>query len=330
MPSFPYLTADKEFVACNQCDGRVTESLHQRDRNGLPVQAEICKRCGLIYLNPRMIPTWYDRYYQEEYRQQMARFKGRKLAGNDSEKSFVQSTRHGSALARRFSHVWQKGLTVEVGSSVGGVLNGIRSGIGCEVLGIEPSPLEAEEANKRGIRTFNSSIETLKEEVPVAANILCTQSLNHLLDPRFFLRWAHAHLAPHGRLILEVMNFRHVFTHFGWIQRAIQIDHTYMFVPEVLESFVAAAGFKTLLVEADENKSPADLNAQKKEGLPVYHMTLVAERTAQVPFSSPIREYYPQVRASLAQLPNSRWRYTWRSRVVRKLHKWRLIRDSSL
>jgi SAM-dependent methyltransferase len=318
---FPYSTADYQSVPCNLCLGTELELLNSRDRNGLPVKTCICKRCGLIFINPRMTPQWYDQYYQQEYRAQMARFRGKAPEARDEEVMFQRSTRHGVGLATRFKEHWARGLTVEVGSSVGGVLDGIKQTLSVDVLGIEPSPSESKYANEHGIRTFTNSIESFAEPLAGVTNILCTQSLNHFQNPRFFLEWSHANLQDNGRLILEVTNFRHVFRNFRWMPRAIQIDHTYMFVPEVLANFVEFAGFDILAVDSDETKSAAEIASNKSAGLPRVHVRIIAAKTPRKPFedTSLIKAQYPQVRRSLQEVPASTLSYLWNF----GLRKWR-------
>jgi SAM-dependent methyltransferase len=319
MNSFPYATADYETVPCNLCNGSEVEVIARRDRNGLPVQSCLCKHCGLIFISPRMTAKWYGEYYRDEYRAQMSRFKGEPPRQPDYEGMFASSTRHGVALAEEFRAECLPGLTLEVGSSVGGVLNGFRRVLGVDVVGIEPSPGESAFANERGIQTFPALIEQFREPIPPAANVICTQSLNHLLDPRFFLRWAHERLATEGRLLLEVMNFRHVFAQFGWMPRAIQVDHTYMFVPEVLRAFVEAAGFDLLRMTSLENATKQEIKAARRKGLPIYHTSLVAKKSARTPFSGPIPNQSEAVAASLRSLPDSALVYFWRD----GFRKWR-------
>jgi SAM-dependent methyltransferase len=308
---FPYATADHENVSCNFCGRNDAEKLHDRDRNGLHVQSVICKHCGLIYISPRMTNAWYGRYYEVEYRAQMARFKNKPLTPQDNAALFKKATQHGRTLAAQLRDHWSRGLTVEVGSSVGGVLNGIREEIGVNVMGIEPSPDETAEANSRGIKTYCALIESFKEPIPLASNILCSQSLNHFLNPRYFFAWSHRHLVDDGKLVLEVMNFRHVFRHFRWMQRAIQVDHTYMFVPEVLEQFVTHAGFNVVKLEVGEKLSKAEIKQLKKVAMPIFHILLVAEKTSRQPFQQPERIFaqYSPVMESLRGLPNSEFRY---------------------
>jgi SAM-dependent methyltransferase len=308
---FPYATAAREAVPCNLCGGVQVDVLDLKDRNDLDVRTCLCTFCGLIYLSPRMTPFWYGQYYEKEYRAQMARFKKRALAAPDHDRAFAENTRHGEALARRLEAHLRPGLTVEVGSSSGGVLRGFHNVLGGDSFGIEPSPDESGEANARGIRTACCPIESFADPLPPATQILCTQSLNHLLDPRYFLAWAHAHLAPEGRLVIEVMNFRYVFRRFGWCRRAIQIDHTYMFVPEVLAEFVQQAGFDLRFIEDAESLSSAELKIARRAGLPGFHTRLVAVKAARAPFPAESRpaRLYIQVRESLDSLRNSRLLY---------------------
>ena len=324
MTKFPFETAEHEAVACNLCGSDQAKTLRNRDRNGLNVTTSICRRCGLIYINPRMIPRWYTEYYNQEYRAQMARFKGKPVVGHDYDSMFRNSTKHGVALAGLFRQYWEPGLTVEVGSSVGGVLNGIRQTFDLDVIGIEPASSECDEANARGVKTFNASIESFNGNLVPAANIICTQSLNHFLDPHYFFSWAYERLRPNGRLVLEVMNFRHVFRHFRWMPRAIQIDHTYMFVPEVLTAFAELAGFEILAIDSAEHKTIAEIKAIKKSGLPGFHVGIVAKKTNHTPFSGKIKEQFQEVQSSLDAVPES-FAWYFLKFGLKKLFKTRIV-----
>jgi hypothetical protein len=314
--SFPYHTADYEQVPCNLCGRDNVEVINTRDRNGLKVQSCICKYCGLIYVNPRMTPRWYGEYYKTEYRLQMARFRKMPAALPDFNEMFCKSAAHGIELAVTFQNYWRKGLTVEAGSSVGGVLHGVRQELGVEVLGIEPSPEESAHANRQGIKTYTSLVENFRDELPPVANFVCTQSLNHFLDPRYFMAWAHRHLAMDGLLILEVMNFRQVFRRYGWMRRAIQIDHTYMFVPETLANFVQAAGFEILHLDSGEGAG----KRTKRDTLPGMHIRIAAGKLDRTPFSDSniITQEYASITRSLNKVPVRPFRYFMKDR----LKKW--------
>jgi hypothetical protein len=257
-----------------------------------------------------MTEQWYAQYYVREYREQIARFKLQPVQQPDYPSLFARARKHGFALAKLFEGTLRPGLSLEVGSSVGGVLKGFQDVLNCDLIGIEPSPGESDYANQQGIKTFATTMESFHETIPAAENIVCTQSLNHLLNPRFFFQWSHEHLQTGGHLILEVMNFRHAVANFAWLPRAVQVDHTYMFVPEVLASFVEAAGFDIVSTESHEHKTPEEIRKLKSLGLPPYHVIVLAQKSARTPFAdrSKIKPLYPQVRESLRVIPMSRWK----------------------
>lgn len=308
---FPYRQATTELIACNFCGETAFKILAHHDRNNLCVQTVMCRRCGLIFINPRMTKSWYQRYYEEEYREQMARFKGLdRIKQYTVDVQFKKAYQRGLRLAQLFKDFLRSGLTVETGSSDGGVLAAFRDKLGVPVLGIEPSPEDTHYAESQGVSTFGGMFEDLKETIPPAANILALRSLNHLLDFSGFLAWSHQQLAPGGRLVLEVMNFLEVARHYGYRCRAIQIDHVYMFTPRSLHRFVEGSGFR-ILTEGFDRKG--------------HHMYLVAEKDASrnpLDRSLITSQWFQEAQAEITALPNSRLKYFFRFGLKRYLTIW--------
>lgn len=295
---FPYEKMDKEDIPCNFCGGLDFDALCDTDRNGLPVRTVLCKRCGLIFINPRMTKKWYAKYYEEEYRAQMARFKGLdRVVSYTAEYQFEQGVKRGKELLDRALPYVKKGLTVEVGSSAGGILAAFRDRLGVPVLGIDPSPEEAAFAEKKGIHTIQTLMEDLKEKVPPAATIMVFRTLNHMLEPGKFLQWAHQTLDDGGMLILEVLNFTGAFREYGSRRQAIQIDHVYMFEPETLSAYLEWLGFD-IVVSGDTDE------------LHFYIFARKARRRQSEKFFN--QKGYEQTRAAIGALPDSFFLYFFR------------------
>lgn len=285
MKKFPYEKAKLEEVVCNFCDGRTFKVLAEKGQDNLRFRSVICRNCGLIFINPRMTADWYFKYYQDEYRsktiegEQRTNSRDKEIIFQDL---FNNGYRHGLVLAELVRpYLGITGTILEVGSGVGGVLTGLKEKLNREVLGIEPSAPEASFAENKGVHTLNFLIEEVDkktENLGRFSAIVCTQSLNHLLDPAFFLRWSHQHLAAAGILVLEVMNFRHQLKKAGFYKNAVKIDHPYMFTPATLADFVRTAGFEILYFATDEAD---DFNL----GLPDTHIRLIAKRSARLPFT---------------------------------------------
>ena len=302
MSSFPYEKAQKESVPCNFCKSNDLEILAREGQDGLPLTTVICKKCGLIFINPRMTSYWYGRYYQEEYRAKtIGHDAGRGTP--DSVRLFSQMERHGEEMAMQMKGSFKGGTILEVGSSLGGVLAGIKKVLKIPVVGIEPSRPEANYAGKRGIKTYPSLIEDIEKtggSIGMFGAVVCTQSLNHFLDPRYFFEFAHRHLSPDGILVLEVMNFRHQLKKAGKFKNAVKIDHTYMYTPETLKAFVEAAGFDILTASVDEWKGEGMLRRLSR-ALPTVHMTCIARKSGRTPFAEvvPKAANYRKIKRSL-------------------------------
>lgn len=284
--NFDYSSAEYEDISCNLCGGRRFRVLCRRDQGGHAAETRLCLNCGLIYLSPRMTAGWYRRYYEEAYRHERARAKGRsEAAAVDLEARFEKGRKFGSALADLIRPYVLPGVTIEVGSSAGGLLAGFAERIpGIQPMGIEPSSREADYASSRGIPTTAALLEELDKPLPMASNIICARSLNHLLDPRRFFAWAHGQLLPGGKLIIAVMDFRHAAKKLGSVRRAVQIDHPFMYTAEILRAFAEAAGFDIEFMDVNENKSFRELQAMRGSGLTGQHTRLVARRAGRAPF----------------------------------------------
>lgn len=286
-------------IACDLC-GSLDAAALGSSRDGR-AHAVICRHCGLIYISPRMPKEWYDHFYQRAYRE-------REGGLADLGRIFEKGRAHGRALADELAgFLPAAGVAVEVGSSAGGVLAGIRDRLpSLAVFGVEPSAREAAYAEAEGIPTRVTMIEEVaarNDALPPADLILSAQSLNHFLSPRSFFAWAWRQLKPAGRLVIEVKNFRQQVRRSGRVANSIEIDHVYMFVPETLAEYLAAAGFHALALCHDEGLSLNAIGVRRARGLPGYQVIAVAEKTAAEPFGR-VEEAldptaYRRIRASL-------------------------------
>jgi SAM-dependent methyltransferase len=277
--TFDYYKEEKIDIPCNACGGRDFFSLAQHSKNNLHARTNLCKTCGLIFISPRMTARGYDNYYKYHYREDRAKIKETQTV--DPNESFERSRTFGRAVAGfAMPFIDQEGTMLDVGSDNGGLLQGFKDVFPkMELVGIEPSVAFSEYANKRGIKTYTCLFEDFDDSfVHLFRNIVCAQTLNHLLDPRGFFEWAHAHLADGGHLILVVKNFRHQCKRAGQIEAGVQIDHPFMFTPETLRAMVYSAGFSIDYLDVDEYKKHSALSLQKKQGLSKGHIRIVARK----------------------------------------------------
>src|SRR5436190_7615443 len=58
-------SADLESVRCNLCGADESTVLNHRARWNQPMINVVCRRCGLVYANPRLAREPLDRFYRE-------------------------------------------------------------------------------------------------------------------------------------------------------------------------------------------------------------------------------------------------------------------------
>ena len=57
-----------ETISCVVCDSKSFETISEKDKHGLLFFVSICKNCGLVQTNPRMMESHYLEFYESEYR----------------------------------------------------------------------------------------------------------------------------------------------------------------------------------------------------------------------------------------------------------------------
>lgn len=302
---FDYSKKKLEKIPCDLCGSQNYFVLAKKAKGGIFAQTCLCKKCGLIFLNPRMSKGDCDDYYKNYYRVHRAELKGKNLDDDRGvAENFRGAVKFGKAWAEEYGRFLLPGLTIDVGSSTGGILYGLKDArTDIEILGIEPSLAESQYAEKMGVKTINCLFEDFKSELagPVS-NIFCVQSLNHLLSPSSFLEWSHKNLKNGGRLFLAVKDFRYQCRRGGSIESGIQIDHPYMFTPETLKLFVESRGFKILQMEVDEFLSKNDIDKNKEGGLSTHHIRIVAEKDSVAPQDLGSRGFYWKNRIAFSRL----------------------------
>lgn len=278
--TFPYTTIKKEYIDCNFCGSNSYKILSKEGTDGIAITSVICKKCSLIFINPRMTKESYRFYYEEEYREKTINH-GEGGSGFSCEKLFENTINHGKILSEIIKpYLTVEGPIMEIGSGVGGVLEGMKRALNRPVTGLEPSLKESDYANSCGILTHHSLMEDYSGKEKNAV-IVSTQSLNHFLDPKYFFVWTHRSLVDNGLLVVEVMNFRQQLKKAGKYNNAVKIDHVYMYTPEVLRDFIKSAGFEIVFFEADEY-----VKKERAQGIPHVHIRVVGRKISAKPFEN--------------------------------------------
>lgn len=160
-----------------------------------PLRVLQCGECG--YLTSGYLVSKEDRYQKHEF-------------SYDSSNSPV-SVKHFSGMADQIIErlAFREGdLAVDIGSSVGTLLEELKNKSGCRIQGVDPASSIAEEARRKGVPTINDFFnQKAAEEIAAhgkAKVVVATNVFNHLEDVDDFLANVSRVLRDDGEVVIEV------------------------------------------------------------------------------------------------------------------------------
>lgn len=234
-------------VACNLCGAQDATTLSRRARWGQRVHTVACRGCGLVYVDPRLDTDALGAFYREriypEYRDAAGGFHEHLLAA-----SRKQAAETFDYFVRR-AGVSLRGLRLlELGCGLGDFLDLARRA-GADVLGVELDGPYADFAERHHrLPVVRRAIETLAPGGPFDV-IAMFHVLEHVEDPCAALDSLHGHLAPDGRLLIEVPNFM------GGarirLSEFLRVEHLYNFSRVTLREILRKTGFRETASDAD-------------------------------------------------------------------------------
>lgn len=189
-------------LPCAVCAGTAVEPVADRDRDGQPLQAVMCRQCGLVWLDPRPSADAVRQYYEADYRKD---YKG---VWQPRPKHVARGARvalhrcqtlrpHLGFAARRI---------LDLGAGAGEVVFLLR-GLGHDAVGFEPNAGYAAFARE----TLRLPIrQGFFQDEPFAGQTFHVATLFHVLehldDPAGVFRQVHGWLEPGGLFWVEVPN----------------------------------------------------------------------------------------------------------------------------
>jgi SAM-dependent methyltransferase len=221
----------------------------------------VCRRCGLVYQNPRPTLEEISAYYQRGYWEDRG-----PIAANGAEPIRPASLDRG-----RFVVEWtQKYLgsverVVEIGCGRGEILAYVRDHLNCQALGVEPSRAQATTAAQRfALEVLNATLNDVDLQGRKASALVLSHVVEHFHDPRAALIRCRDLLADGGWIFIEVPNILEPNRHKG-LSKWLAFEHMYYFSVGTLSRVLAEAGFA---VEHTETKAFVRVLAQMQPAVP--------------------------------------------------------------
>jgi hypothetical protein len=248
--AYDYAAQPRELVtACNLCGASAFTVLTHRDRYGYPAEAHACRRCGLVFLNPRMTAAAYGRFYDGIYRPLVSAFHGRLIDARTIQAEQREYAEERASLLRPFVHGAGLKTMLDIGGSTGVVAHLFAAEFGLEGTVIDPAPLEVAQARAFGLDTIPGLVEEHDFGGRRFDLVIICQTVDHLLDVHGTLRRVRDLLTERGLLFVDIVDFRAAYLRNWSVEAAVKIDHPYYLTEMTMSAYLARAGFE--VVRAD-------------------------------------------------------------------------------
>lgn len=148
-------------------------------------------------------------------------------------------------------------LLVDVGCGRGDFLGRMKS-LGWNVMGMEPDPVAAALAEKRGIPVFRGTLDDAALPDAIADEVSLNHVLEHVHDPLQLLRECHRVLRPGGRLVLYLPNIDglgHRFFGRHWAGFDVP-RHLFHFSPRSIDKLLRQSPFRSYRIRTVAKISP--------------------------------------------------------------------------
>jgi len=208
-------------VPCNLC-GSTDSTFIFKARDRLHGIGNIftyvrCKECGLVYMNPQVVPGDLEKLYPTDYSPHSAisRRKGSNIHSLQKVimripviASLLKEVMNVKIINPLYRRLNQQSRILDVGCGIGSFLNSLKSDKGCEVYGLDMSETAVKEAKSSfGLDIFRGAIN--KAPFPSAYFDIITAwwYLEHIHDPHATLGKISSLLKYDGYCIIGVPNF---------------------------------------------------------------------------------------------------------------------------
>ena len=188
-------------IPCNLCGDVDVEVVGSRDRDGRPLRTTICRRCGLVWSNPRPGEEEVRRYYSREYRLD---YKGQ---ATPSLRHTARSARGALNRYRSLAPFLKTGDRIlDAGAGGGEVVYVLRSK-GFDARGLEPDEQYARYAREQlSVPVDTGFVQDIAFPEGSFDVITMYHALEHVEDPSRIMETIRTWLTENGTLLVEVPN----------------------------------------------------------------------------------------------------------------------------
>lgn len=239
-----------EEIECPICNSKDYEILSKNGEFDIEINASICKKCGLLYLNPRWDEKSYSNFYKNKYD---------KLYRNSIFNENAKGKRFGNNCAIEMCKILgRNNISIEgydsfldIGSGMGWFLEYFKSNLNkSDLYAIEASPHCVNNLKKLGIQVITEDVNTSWNNTDYEGFfdlIIMREVIEHLLDPLEVLKKISSVLSDKSLVYISTPNSMNpglpLTKHF------FKAVHTFYFSESSLKNLIFLSGMKPLVIE---------------------------------------------------------------------------------
>jgi len=232
------LTAPACSVPCDLCGSTDVADLARRDRDGSALRTVICRRCGLVYSDPRPAAEQVRAYYEHSYRTDY------KATYQPKAKHTYRAGKVALDRYQRLAEFLTPGCRVlDFGAGGGEVVYMLRT-MGYAATGFEPNAGYAKfAAEQLGLPVLNGFYQTVPIEPQSQDVVTAFHVVEHLESPCGAFQQVRQWLRASGRLVVEVPNVEAICQ---WPHSRFHRAHLYNFNLATLEMTGRKSGYRVI------------------------------------------------------------------------------------
>ena len=197
----------------------------------------VCKSCGFCFADNLPDQAAFDVYYRE-----MSKYEHQDHSGQPSEFEMRQFPALAKFIQKHISN--PQARILEIGCANGGLLNALKQSGYQNILGIDPSPVCARNAEQLyQIRVLTRALSDIKVDIGPFDFIILVAVLEHIRDLDGALQKLHNLLSPSGKLYIEVPDATMFTTSPDAPFQEFSIEHINFFSPLSLTNIMGTHGF---------------------------------------------------------------------------------------
>jgi len=271
----------EHLTECLVCGENIFKTIARKGHYFTGEAVNMCMKCGLVFLSPRMSPKELERYYEDNVFSRQ--FRGDATPSYEMIQLREQRAERKYCLIKPYLSSIPDRRILEIGCSNGYLLKRLEEE-GYHVFGIDPSSGFLEYAKQ--VYGLNVSKGMFPEDISDKWGkryglIVALHVLEHTHNPRAILEEIYTHLHEEGFAVIEVPDIARIADTRLYIHSAtFQKSHLWDFSAYTLTRLMNDCGFKIHAINHYSRRSPDDKNllivagknACKLQKLPCHKM----------------------------------------------------------